>query len=936
MSPGDDEKRRRKCSKTVVCLASLCVFLLTLCVCLLTVLVLIGKFIGYNACNGNAYDNRAAKPRAEYWKLPNDTEPISYDLTLFPNLTSNAFEGVINITIAVSGSRRDVVLHSKDLIVSNVTLFDDSRESYRIVNVEKFEEFDVLVITTKRLITPGIYYLFIEFESNFSKSNKGFYLSTYKRRDGTIRKIATSKFEPTYARQAYPCFDEPNLKAKYKVHLLKPKDSSYIALSNFPQSDVSAYDDDNELVTFEETVSMSTYLSCFIVSDFAHTETSFENKGASTVPLKVYASPDNLEKTKYAGEVGKKCIEYYVDYFQIPYPLPKLDMVAIPDFVSGAMEHWGLVTYRETALLYTNTTHSSANKQRVASVVAHELAHSWFGNLVTMNWWNDLWLNEGFASYIQYKGVLAAEPDWGMLDQFLISTLHGVLSFDSTLSSHPIVQTVLTPDQITEIFDVISYNKGASILRMLENTVGEKNFQQGVKNYLNLHAYKNAVTKDFLDEIQKTISSAVDVKELMETFTAQTGYPILTASVSGNSYTFTQKRFLKDPSSVYNETDSKFRYKWSIPVTYVTNLGKSSSFALFKYNENSITIRKPEGAQWIKFNYDQIGYYRVNYPSSEWESLISHYKDLSVSDRTHLLEESFSIAEADQLNYKIPLDLTKKLIEEFDYTPWHVADSKLNALLKYLKGSNSEQESSFKRYIINITTPAYNRYTWNESESDTHLQRLARITVLSMACAAGHEACLAEARDKFDDWLKTGRAISPDLRGLVYSYGMKKANEDAWNKLLEMFKAETDASEKLKLVNGLASTENEELLKKLLEQTKDEDVIRSQDVFIVLQYISANPNGTELVWTWVRSNWKYLVDKFTLNDRNLGRLIPSITARFATEEKLAEMEAFFKENSEAGAGVASRASALETVRNNIAWLSKYKGTVEEWIKNSTV
>lgn len=212
------------------------------------------------------------------------------------------------------------------------------------------------------------------------------------------------------------------------------------------------------MVHFEETVPMSTYLSCFIVSDFVSTNHTFDNMG-KTIPFNVYATPAQLEKTSYAGEVGKKVMEYYVSYFNIEYPLPKLDMVAIPDFVSGAMEHWGLVTYRETALLYSPETHSASNKQRVATVVAHELAHSWFGNYVTMDWWNNLWLNEGFASYIEFKGTHAAEPTWQMMDQFLISELHSVLSLDATQGSHPIIVSVTTPDQITEVFDTISYNK---------------------------------------------------------------------------------------------------------------------------------------------------------------------------------------------------------------------------------------------------------------------------------------------------------------------------------------------------------------------------------------------------------------------------------------------------------------------------------------------
>ncbi|CAG9823833.1 unnamed protein product [Phaedon cochleariae] len=900
----NDEKTRKKSNKTVACLVSCCLFLLIVCGCLITALVFVGKHILYNSPNVTTKSvdrNVFSEPQRSYKRLPRDTEPLLYNLTLLPDLPKGLYKGLVNITISVSSHRKDVIIHSKNLTISDVSLVTSDLVSFPILTIKENVADEVLVITTRQKIVPGVYYLFIKFEGRMFGKLSGFYRSHYKKSDGEMR--------------------VPNNRT-YKFKLL--------AFSGIKTED---YDDTHQLISFEETVSMSTYLSCFIVSDFAHTENSFDNKG-QIIPLKVYASPDNLNKTTYAGEVGKKVIEYYIDYFNIKYPLPKLDMVAIPDFVSGAMEHWGLVTYRETALLYTGTTHSSANKQRVATVVAHELAHSWFGNLVTMDWWNDLWLNEGFASYIEYKGTNAAEPTWGMLDQFLTGDLHSVLNLDATLSSHPIVQTVLTPDQITEIFDTISYNKGASILRMLESTVGEKNFQEGVKNYLDKYAYSNAVTKDFLTEIQSVVGNKLDVAQMMETFTVQMGYPILTATVSGNEYTFTQKRFLKDPNATFDESESTYKYKWTVPITYVTDLGKSQDLILFKYNDDKLKIKKPEEAKWIKFNHDQVGYYRVNYPSQQWDELNSNYHSLSVADRTHILEESFSVAEAGQLSYEIPLGLTKNLDKEMDYVPWSVASTKLLSILRYLTGSNSAQEEKFKDYVGKICTPAYKNFTWSENENDSHLRRLARIEVLNLACAADHENCLTEAQNQFNNWISTKGQLSQDLRGLVYNYGMKKANESVWNELLEIYKQESDANEKLKLMRGLASTENVTILTGLIDLAKDENVVRGQDYFTVLQYISINPLGTELVWQWVRNNWEYLVNRFTLNDRYLGSLIPAITGRFATEEKITEMKTFFEKYPEAGAGKASRAKALETVQNNIRWLSTYKETVENWISST--
>ncbi|XP_060524769.1 glutamyl aminopeptidase isoform X3 [Cylas formicarius] len=866
------------------------------------------------------------------YRLPSAIKPSLYHLYLYPRLDTGLFSGRVVVTMSVDQTAPSVVVHSNKLDVSSVTV------AGRAANFEVDEFYEIVTITKGdgTSFTSSDTSLEIDFSGDMKNRIVGLYTSSYTNSDGGSTTMATSKFEPTYARQAFPCFDEPNMKAKYVVHLLKPKADNYIALSNYPVDTTVSYDTDNDLVTFKETVSMSTYLTCFIVSDFKFTETTFNNNG-TPVALRVYASPGNLNKTTYAGEVAKKVIEFYVDYFGISYPLPKLDMVAIPDFVSGAMEHWGLVTYRETALLYTNATHSSANKQRVATVIAHELAHSWFGNLVTMDWWNDLWLNEGFASYIEFKGTAAAEPDWEMMSQFQTSDLHSVLSLDATLSSHPIVVSVTTPDEITAIFDTISYNKGASILRMLEDTVGEENFRKGVTNYLNKYAYGNAVTKNFLEEIQAVVGSGFNVAQMMDTFTAQMGYPVVdvTYDATSGAYVLTQKRFLKDPNATYDMSNVTYQYKWTIPITYVTDIGKSGGLILFPYSQESITVPKPTGASWLKFNYDQIGYYRVNYDPATWQGLIEIYNQLGLMDRTHLLEETFSIAEAGQLSYDVPLDLTKKLTQELGYAPWSVASSKLQDVLKYLKGSS--QEASFKNYVKGIVSNAYNNFTWDESYEDGHVTRLTRVVVLTLACAVEHEECVAQAERKFNDWIANpSQGLSQDLRGIVYKYGMLNADETTWGRLLDVYVAETDATEKLKLVNGLASVKNTTLLEKLLELAKNESVVRGQDYFTVVRYISANSYGTDLVWDWVRENWAYLVDRFTLNDRYLGSLIPGITGSFSTQERLAEMEAFFGKYPDAGAGASNRKTAIETVENNIRWLANYKETVESWVRNATV
>ncbi|XP_068911741.1 glutamyl aminopeptidase isoform X1 [Tenebrio molitor] len=861
------------------------------------------------------------------YRLPTSAVPTKYDLYLFPDLLTGLFRGKVTAMTNIQETTNEIVMHSNQLNINEVFV-NDNLGSFEVD--QQYELLTVRKTDGSEFSQGSVVNITVDFDGDMKNRIVGLYTSSYTNAVGDVRYMATSKFEPTYARQAYPCFDEPNLKATYKVHLLKPKDSEYIALSNYPQEPDEEEVPEGVMVHFDETVAMSTYLSCFIVSDFKHTATSFDN-GGTDVPFRVYASSDQLDKTNYAGTVGKLSIEYYIKYFNIPYPLPKLDMVAIPDFVSGAMEHWGLVTYRETALLYDPKTHSVSNKQRVAEVVAHELAHSWFGNLVTMDWWNNLWLNEGFATYIAVKGVSAAEPSWQMLDQFLTSTLHSILSLDATQASHPIIQTVQTPDQITEVFDSVSYNKGASVLRMLESVVNPDNFQNGVTNYLKEHQYGNAITQDLWDEIQKVVGDKLNITEFMDTFTVQMGYPILDATVDGNKYTFRQKRFLKDYESAATQKRSPLNYKWNVPVTYITDLGPSDQIHWFKYDQDELVVEKPAGAKWIKFNPNQIGYYRVNYVEDDWNTLSQNIKDLSVADKAHLLEESFSIAESGELTYKIPLSLTKYLVDETNYVPWSVASSKLTQIANYME--TSQYHSEFKTYIINLLKPAYDELTWDDTDANEEdMKKLARVAILSLACALDYNDALEQAKTQFNDWISdTSLDISPNLRSIIYRYGMVTADESTWNKLFEVFAQESDANEKLKLMNGLANIRIPSLLIKLIELAKDEMYVRSQDYFTLLQYISANPVGRPIVWDYVRENWSYLVDRFTLNDRYLGRLIPSITGRFSTDLKVDEMQYFFAKYPEAGAGESARRQALEAVTNNIKWLNKHKKEVEDWI-----
>lgn len=454
-----------------------------------------------------------SSPRVGPWevnyRIPEDTLPIHYDLYMHPNLEADKFSGRVTIEIDAQQPRDHLLVHIKFLNVTSSDLTDDQGKTIPIKDAFEYAANEFWVVQLESKISTGKYFLTLEFTGPLDNGILGFYKSVYVDSNGKERAIATSKFQPTYARRAFPCFDEPSFKSTFNITVVRPSEG-YIALSNMPEMTTKPDSPSVGLteVSFEKSVPMVTYLAIFIVCDFKYIESATPEYN---IPFRVYGTQDNQALLQYATDVGSHITDFYRNYFDVEYPLPKLDMAAIPDYSSGATEHWGMITYRETNLIFDPSESSSSNQRRVADVIAHELAHQWFGNLMTVKWWNDLWLNEGFASYIQYKGVKSFETDWDVDSLFLTGDLYRVFDLDATLSSHPIVVDVDTPDQINAVFDTIAYSKGASVIRMMENFMGDKDFQLGIHNFLVKYQFQNAITQDLFDELTAVSSEGLEI-----------------------------------------------------------------------------------------------------------------------------------------------------------------------------------------------------------------------------------------------------------------------------------------------------------------------------------------------------------------------------------------------------------------------------------------
>ncbi|XP_072351999.1 glutamyl aminopeptidase [Scyliorhinus torazame] len=862
----------------------------------------------------------------ENFRLPDHISPIHYELELQPDMEGGTYTGKNVIHIRTSKSTRFLWLHIKASRVTAPPLLEQADNSSlpRPVPLRRCFEYpsqQYLVIEADQELpatAPGQHYLLtLEFEGSLLGTLVGFYKTTYVE-NGVTKSIAATDHEPTDARKSFPCFDEPNKKATYTISIIY--NEPYQVLSNMPVENTIDLNGAQKKTTFQKSVEMSTYLVCFAVHQFA-----FEERISSRgIPLRIYVQPEQKHTATYAADTMKTIFDYFEQYFNINYSLPKLDMIAIPDFGTGAMENWGLITYRETNLLFDKNESSSYNQQRVASVIAHELVHQWFGNLVTMDWWDDLWLNEGFASFFEYIGVNVTEPSWSMLDQILIDDVLSVMNDDALLSSHPIIVNVATPAEITSVFDGISYSKGASILRMLRDWMTPEEFQRGCQKYLSDHPFKNAKTDDFWKALTEV--SGKPVKEVMDTWTRQMGFPVLTVeSIS----TVTQKRFLLDSKANASEPHSPLNYRWNIPVKWLN--GKNET--IFNSSSTSITLTSDTANGLLKINTDHVGFYRVDYEATTWDNIINQltvdYNFFSVADRTGLIDDAFSLGRATLLNYSVALNMTKYLKNETYYLPWSKAIS-ASAYIRDMLQTDESLYSKFQNYWKKQIQPIAQMLGWKDD--GPHLNRLLREVALGLACRMGDENALTNASELFKGWIN-GKNVEPNMRLIVYRYGMQRSrNQSSWEFMLKKYQETPLAQEKDKLLYGLASVEDVWLLDRLLNYIKDKSIIKNQDVFTVLRYISYNKNGQTMAWDWMRLNWEYLVDRYTINDRNLGQLISRITRSFNTKLSLWQMKNFFEKYPNAGAGETPRKQAIETVQTNIDWLKRNKDEIQQWLE----
>jgi len=844
-------------------------------------------------------------------RLPSYSKPSRYAITVKPDLEAFTFSGEEVIDITISQATKTITLHSKELQVESAELNYASKTvlAEKITYNEKSETVD---FNFANQVPKGKARLTIIFRGALSDQLYGYYRSKYVV-DGKEKFLATTQFEPTSARRAFPCFDEPAHKAVFDVKMVVP--IHHTAISNTLPATITEHEAGYKIVQFEPTPKMSTYLLAFISGEFEH----LEGKSKSGVLVRVFTTAGKKHQGAFGLEVAIKVLDFYEKYFDIKYPLPTLDMIAIPDFNSGAMENWGAVTYRESQFLVDPKRSSAITKQWSAITIAHELAHQWFGNLVTMEWWTHLWLNESFAAYIEYLAVDHLFPQWDMWTQFAYLDAGSAFSLDSLDNTHSIEVEVHHPDEIDEIFDAISYQKGSSVIRMLAEYLGERHFRAGLRHYLKKHSYQNAQTNDLWKAFEHV--SKKPVRKIMNAWTSNAGHPVVTVFDEGKKLRLTQSRFY---SSEHSRKGSKNKSIWPIPLG-VTALGSNKN-TYYIFDKKSVVIPKPKSKKGIKLNPGETGFYHVDYP----EHYIANFKAaikanaLSPRDRLGIVSNLFALAENGQFSTAEVFNLIDGMKKESDYTVWLELMSSIREF-EYLTHGEA-YEKKFRRFAQKLFSVIVGKLGWQKKPNEQYTHSMLRGSVLFQYGHFGHKPTVHRALKYFREFIAGKRTIAPDFRGFIYQTVAENGGKQEYEAMLKKYKSEQLNEERNRLARALAAFQQKSLINKTLAFSLSNHVL-TQEFSYIFDPLFANPNGTELAWQFMQLHW----DKFLTvygQGHTLQRHVQMLEV-FSTNKKAKEIAAFFKTHPAPAAERTVR-QVLEKIKSNTAWRNRSRAELVQW------
>jgi puromycin-sensitive aminopeptidase len=808
-------------------------------------------------------------------RLPTHVVPDRYDIEISVDIADCRFAGRETVEIAVREAAPEIVLNAADLTIRDVVVQDDA--GHRLEGAVRLDEAaERAVLRFPEPLQPGTWRLSLAFEGVLNDKLRGFYRSTYRAADGTPAAMAVTQFEATDARRAFPCWDEPAFKAVFQVTLTV--EDGLTALSNTAAIRTRPLPATRQqAVTFALTIPMSTYLVAFVVGRLE----SSEAVTVSGIPIRVWAAPGKQRLAAFALGVAAFALPFFQAYFGEPYPGDKLDLIAIPDFAFGAMENLGAITFRETALLIDAHAATHAEQTRVAHIVAHEIAHMWYGDLVTMAWWNGLWLNEAFATFMEVLAVDAWKPAWERWDHFGVSRSAAFLT-DGLQSSRPIEFDVVAPKDAEAMFDVLTYEKGGAVLRMLEQYLGPDNFRAGVRRYLAAHQFANAETTDLWKAIGEACGQPIP--EMMDGWIFRQGYPLVTAETegAGEAVRFSQRpfRYLRD--------DGDTKAIWHVPITYRARVNGEIVHARLLLSAEDARVRLANRPDWVVANEGGHGFYRVRYGPELLASLLAAPAEtMTPIERFNLVNDAWAETLAGTLPAFAFLDLSGHFTGETNRHVWTPLLASLGFLARVVP---PDLRPSLERLTRARLSTAKTWLGWSPRPDESELVRELRGEILRALGTLGNdEEVQRAARDRYAPGGEMS-TLDPNVRAAILAIVAHTGGEIEYAEFLTRFKAAETPQEEQRYLRALADFRSPELIRRTLDLSLNGQV-RTQDAPFLARDLLMGVHSRERAWAFVKEHWEQM-ERLYPSQSGLRRLCEGITG-LVTPALEADVRAYF-------------------------------------------
>lgn len=844
-----------------------------------------------------------------------DFAPKHYHLNLEPNPETLKVTGSVTISGQKTGrpSQR-LTFHQNDLKVTSAKIIRHDKKGDREITpsrIHHHKKLDEVRLHADELLYPGQYTVHIEFEGKVQPGMQGIYYSDYTVGEEKKRLVST-QLESHFARQAFPCIDEPEAKATFALQLITP--AGQIAVSNMP---VTEQQEQNGKLstTFETTPKMSSYLLAFAFGDM-------QKKSAKTqrgIEVNVYSTKAHpLESLDFALDVSVKVIDFYEEYFDTPYPLPKCDHVAIPDFSAAAMENWGLITYREMALLADPKTVSQSSRELIVEVIAHEISHQWFGNLVTMKWWNDLWLNESFANVMAFVAEDKLFPEWKIWNNYIATDGLAAIRRDSIAGVQSIKIDVKHPSEIGSIFDpAIVYAKGGRLIYMLMRYLGQDIFRKGLKVYFEKHAYSNTTGSDLWEAL--AIASKQDVTNFMEPWLSRSGFPVVKLTQNGQDLVVEQSHFLMDPTKADPER------VWPVPLLSETPLVPTL------LDKNYLDIQLKTNA-YARVNQGAVGHYVVHYVNPEHSEAIAKQaaqKALAEAERLVLLNDSSMLARAGLQSFGATLQLLEHYESEDAEPVWSIIALILADCRRFIDIDEALEEP-IKQLVQDLISVQYKRLGWQEGKEDSSQDVKLRALIVGLGVYSEHPAITKEALALFETYKKDEQAVPAEIRSVVFGAAVRNKAKGAFDYLIELEEKTSNTNLKQDILDALTATKDETQAMVLLGRLKDSDKVRQHDVDRWLAFLLRNRYTRILAWNWLRENWPW-IEKTFVNDHSYDYFPRYAASAFNSPQLLNEYKEFFTPLQKQVALARSITLGVEEIENRVAWLQRDVAAVKTYL-----